>query len=190
MHRANRATLIAFLALSAAMPARAQDIERLSVTAVAENSPATKAMLTAALIATAASGTQLLQFPDAWPRTWNGYGYRVADQTGFYIVQTTTFSLLSSATDYRQDVVLCPKATVVRCSFVATFTAFDRRGVRRVNVPLISSILVGTGASLAWRPERSDNGKSWAFVGTRLGVAFGGYVAERLVLDWWAQRDD
>lgn len=174
----------------AATPARAQEVERLSVTAAAESSPATKALLTAVLIAAGASGAQTIKSPEAWPRTWGGYGQRVADQTGFYIVQTTTFRTLASGLDYRPDAVLCPKDALVRCSLTATFTAFDRRGVRRANVPLITSILAGTGASVAWRPERKDNAKTWAFVGTRLGIVFGSYVAERLVLDWWAQRDD
>jgi hypothetical protein len=76
----------------------------------------------------------------------------------------------------------------VRCAFTATFTAFDDAGRRRVNVPLVASLLVGTGASLLWRPERRDADAAWAFVGTRLGILSGGFVAERLVVDWWAQR--
>lgn len=189
MRYARTARLIAFLAWSAAMPARAQDVERLSVTAASESSPATKVLLTASLIAAGASGAQAIKTPEAWPRTWGGYGQRVADQTGFYVVQTTTFRALTAGLDFRQDAVLCPKDALMRCAFTATFTAFDRRGARRVNVPLITSILAGTGASVAWRPERRDSAKTWAFVGTRLGIAFGGYVAERLVLDWWAHRE-
>jgi hypothetical protein len=77
---------------------------------------------------------------------------------------------------------------VVRCAFTVTFTAFDHAGRRRVNVPLVASLLVGTGASLLWRPERRDADAAWAFVGTRLGILSGGYVMERLVVDWWARR--
>ena len=153
-------------------------------------SPGTKAALTGGAILLGASGAQLIKTPEAWPRTIGGYGSRVADQTGFYVVKTATYSGVASLLDYRPDAVLCPKSTLLRCSFVSTFTAFDRTGQRRANWPMISSILVGTGASLAWRPEREDNGKAWGFVATRLGIVFGGYVVERFVVDWWAQRDD
>jgi hypothetical protein len=165
----------------------AQDVQQMSVTG-SDASPATKAALTGAMILAGASGAQLIKTPDPWPRTIGGFGSRVADQTGFYIVQTTTFRSVSSVLDYRPDAVLCPKSALVSCAFVSTFTAFNRVGERRANWPMISSIIVGTGASLAWRPERHDNAKAWGFVGTRLAIGFGGYVAERLVVDWWAQR--
>jgi len=152
-------------------------------------SPATKAALTGGAILLGASGAQLIKTPEAWPRTIGGYGSRVADRTGFYVVKTATHSGVASLLDYRPDAVLCPRSTLLRCSFVSTFTAFDRAGQRRTNWPLIRSILVGTGASLAWRPEREDNGKAWGFVATRLGIVFGGYVVERFVVDWWAQRE-
>jgi len=155
----------------------------------ADAPPATKAALTGAMILAGAAGAQTIKTPKAWERTWTGFGARVADQTGFYLVQTSSFRTLGRALDYRQDAVLCPRDALIGCSFTATFTAFDREGRRRFNAPLVTSILVGTGASLLWRPERHDNGESWAFVGTRLGIAFGGYVVERIVVDWLAQRE-
>lgn len=175
------------LLLLGAASAAAQEVVPVSVTGEAA-APATKVALTGSLILAGASGAQLIKTPKAWPRSWEGFGYRVADQTGFYVVQTTTYRTLKGALDYRPDAVLCPRESLLRCSVTATFTAFDRRGARRVNLPLIASIVVGTGASLTWRPERHDNAEAWAFVGTRLGIAFGGYVVERFVLDWWAQR--
>jgi hypothetical protein len=191
VHRALRVLTLAVHTVGAvfatAPTLRAQSIEAVSVTAV-DAAPATKAALTGGMILAGAAGAQLIHTPKAWAQDWQGFGYRVADQTGFYLVQTTAFRALSSALDYRQDAVLCPRDRLVGCAFTATFTAFDREGRRRFNAPLVSSILVGTGASLLWRPERNDNGESWAFVGTRLGIAFGGYVAERIVVDWWAQR--
>lgn len=177
--------LVATAALHSAVAA--QDIARMSVTA-AEGSPGTKAALTAAMILAGASGAQILKSPDAWPRSVGGFGQRVADQTGFYVVHTVTFRAVESVLDYRPDAVLCPKSQLLSCSIVSTFTAFDRRGQRRANWPMITSIMAGTGASLAWRPERKDNAKAWGFVGTRLGIVLVGYVAERFVLDWWAQR--
>lgn len=175
----------AVLASAPTLPA--QSIEAVSITAV-HAPPLTKAALTGGMILAGAAGAQLIHTPKAWAQDWQGFGYRVADQTGFYIVQTTSFRSLAALLDYRQDAVLCPRDRLVGCAFTATFTAFDREGRRRVNAPLVGSILVGTGASLLWRPERHDNGESWAFLGTRLGIAFGGYVVERVVVDWWAQR--
>ncbi|MBA3853455.1 MAG: hypothetical protein C0503_03510 [Gemmatimonas sp.] len=176
------------VASSAAPTLRAQDVVQMSVTGT-DASPATKAALTGSLILVGAAGAQAIKTPKAWSRTWEGFGSRVADQTGFYLVQTTTFRSLGRALDYRQDAVLCPRDALVGCAFTATFTAFDREGRRRFNAPLVTSILVGTGASLLWRPERQGNAESWGFVGTRLGIAFGGYVAERILVDWWAQRN-
>ncbi len=177
-------------ALSAALPScrlGAQDLQALSVTG--DQAPkSTKVLLTAGMIVAGAAGTQTVKTPDAWERTWSGFGARVADQTGFYLVQTGTLRSLRNALDYRPDAVLCPRAALVRCAFAATFTAFDRRGQRRFNVPLMGSVVAGTAASLAWRPERHENGESWAFVGTRMGIVIGGYVVERIVVDWWAQR--
>jgi len=184
----SHAIAIAGVASSAAPAQSAPDVVQMSVTG-ADASPATKAALTGSLILVGAAGAQLIKTPKAWDRTWQGFGYRVADQSGFYLVQTTSFRTLGRALDYRQDAVLCPRDVLVGCAFTATFTAFDREGRRRFNTPLVTSILVGTGASLLWRPERHDNGESWAFVGTRLGIAFGGYVAERILVDWWAQRN-
>lgn len=166
---------------------RAQSIDAVSATA-ADAAPATKAALSGGMILLGAAGAQYLHTPKAWERDWQGFGYRVADRTGFHVAQAMSFRSLASLLDYRQDAVLCPRDRLVGCAFTATFTAFDRVGRRRFNAPLVTSLLVGTGASLLWRPERSDNGESWAFVGTRLGIAFGGYVAERVVVDWWAQR--
>lgn len=160
----------------------------MSVTA-AESSPAAKAAITAAMILAGASGAQIIRTPDDWPRTVGGFGQRVADQTGFYVVQTLTSRGVKSLIDYHPDAVLCPRSRLLSCSVVSTFTAFNRAGERRTNWPLITSVVAGTGASLAWRPEREDNAKAWGFVGTRLGIVFGGYVAERYVMDWWAQRE-
>lgn len=151
-------------------------------------SVATTVALTGGLIVAGAAGAQLVGSPTAWPRNWRSLGHRVADQTGLYLVQTATYHTVGRALRYRPDAAPCPRDGLVRCAFTATFTAFDDAGRRRVNVPLVASLLVGTGASLLWRPERRDAGAAWAFVGTRLGILSGGFVAERLVVEWWAQR--
>lgn len=145
--------------------------------------------LTAGLIVAGASGAQLVKSPEAWPRTVGGFGQRIVDQTGFYIVQTGSNQLAMRALGWRPDTEPCRRSELVGCAFTRTFTAYDRNGVRRLHTPLIASILLGTGASVAWRPERDDPAKTWAFVGTRLGIVFGGYVAERIVVDWWRARN-
>lgn len=149
---------------------------------------ATMAALTGSLILAGAGGAQLIGSPTAWSRTWPGFRSRVADQTGFYLVQLSTVQSLGRVMGYRPDATPCLRDALVGCAVTATFSAFDREGRRRVNVPLVASILVGTGASLLWRPERNDRGQAWAFVGTRVGITVGGFVAERIVVDWWAQR--
>ena len=145
--------------------------------------------LTAGLIVAGASGAQLVKSPEAWPRTVGAFGQRLADQTGFYIVQTGSYALLTRATGYRADTEACPRRERLGCAVVRTFTAYDRNGVRRLNTPLMTSIALGTGVSLAWRPERQDPDKALAFVGTRLGIVVGGYVAERVFVDWWKSRN-
>lgn len=145
--------------------------------------------LTAGLIVAGASGAQLVKSPEAWPRTVGAFGQRLADQTGFYIVQTGSNRLAMRALGWQADTARCPRAELLACAAKRTFTALDRDGHRRLHTPLIASIALGTGASVAWRPERSNNADTWAFVGTRLGIVFAGYVAERVLVDWWRGRN-
>ncbi len=144
--------------------------------------------LTAGMIVAGASGAQLLHTPVAWPSTVEGFGQRVADRTGYFVVQASTYALLGRGLGYRRDTVTCPRSQLLRCGFARTFTAFDRNGVRRVHVPLLASVIVGSGVSLAWRPERAEAGKSWAFVGSRIGIGLAGQLGKRIVADWWKTR--
>jgi hypothetical protein len=45
-----------------------------------------------------------------------------------------------------------------------------------------------TAATARRRPERRAPAKARAFVATRLGVVFGGYAAERLLVEWRRAR--
>lgn len=144
--------------------------------------------LTAGMIVAGASGAQLIHTPEAWPRNWDGFVQRLADRTGYVAVQATTYTLLERGLGYRDDSAACPRERLVRCAFARTFTAFDRNGVRRVHVPLLASVIVGSGVSLAWRPERAEPAKSWAFVGSRIGLGLAAQVAKRVVGDWWVSR--
>jgi hypothetical protein len=143
---------------------------------------------TAALIVAGAAGTQLLGTPDAWPRTWGGFARRVGDQTGFYVAQTSVQHGLGRATGLATDTRPCARAGLIGCALRRTFTARDAAGRPRVHVPFIASVAAATGVSLAWRPERRDGGDAAAFLATRLAVVYGGYVAERVLVDWWASR--
>lgn len=145
--------------------------------------------LTAGLIVAGASGATIIQTPTAWPRTIPAFGLRVADQTGFYVVKTGSTALLNRALGWQPDTARCPRAGLVGCAVVRTFRSYDREGTARFNVPRTAGIVLGTGVSALWRPERSDNAKTWAFVGTRLGIVVTGYVAERVFVDWWAGRN-
>lgn len=180
-----RVALLAMLAIAPGVSA--QEVPPASV-GEAPQSTVSKVAQIGGLIVTGASGAHLIGSPEVWGRSWPHFGYRVADQTGFYLVQTATAQGLGRALEYRPDRRPCPHDAVVGCAVTATFTAFDRDGHRRLNAPLVASILVGTGTSLLWRPERHDNGKAWGFVVTRVGIAAGGYVAERILLEWWARR--
>lgn len=153
-------------------------------------SSVSKGVQVGSLIIIGAAGAHLIGSPETWTRTWPHFGYRVADQTGFYLVQNSTAQVLGRALEYRPDRSPCPREALVGCALTATFTAFDRDGHRRINVPFVASLLLGTGISLIWRPERHDSGKAWTFIGTRLGIATGGYVAEKILLEGWARRSD
>jgi hypothetical protein len=196
---------------SAARPAPARAAAT-DVAAAHPASPLGAAAATAGLVLAGAAGAQVIGTPYAWPRTLRGFGQRAADQTGFYVLQTASYRALRSVTGWRGDEAPCaptPAGAVGReavgpavaapvagaaarlglgalasCAVRRTFTAYDRGGVRRVDAPLLASIVAATGASVAWRPERHSAGEAWAFVGTRLGVVLAGFTAERLLVEW------
>ncbi len=150
-------------------------------------SAAANAAATGGLILLGAAGAQVLHTPAAWPRTAGGFGRRVADQTGFYVVQTGAQRALGAALGWRADEAPCPGRALGRlvpCAVARTFTAVDRRGVRRANVPFLASVAAATAASVAWRPERRSAVKARAFAATRVGVVLGGFAAERLLVEW------
>jgi hypothetical protein len=146
---------------------------------------------TGGLILLGAAGAQTLHTPEAWPRTLGGFGRRVADQTGFYVIQTGTQRVLGAGLGWRADDRPCPRRAVLplaSCAVARTFTAVDRRGVRRAPVPFLASVGAATAASVLWRPERRTPAKARAFVATRLGVVFSGYAAERFLVEWRRAR--
>ncbi|MBC7840953.1 MAG: hypothetical protein H7099_01500 [Gemmatimonadaceae bacterium] len=145
---------------------------------------ATAVALTGALILAGAAGAQALHTPKAWPRTFEGFGKRVADQTGFYLAQAGVSHVVSRATRYRPDDTSCSGQSLIPCAVARTFTARDSRNVRRANLPFLISTLAATAASVTWRPERETRSQALSFVATRVGVVFAGFIAERVLLEW------
>ncbi len=149
------------------------------------------AAATGGLILLGAAGAQTIRTPTAWPRTVGGFGRRVADQTGFYVVQTGTQRALARGLGLRDDASPCPRRgalPLAGCAVVRTFTAVDRGGARRAHVPFLASVAAATAASVAWRPERRSAPKARAFAATRLGIVFAGYAGERLLVEWQRAR--
>jgi hypothetical protein len=144
-----------------------------------------------------AAGAQLLGSPTAWDRTWAGYGYRLGDQVGFLLVEEGLKRGLRAAVGpaaparscWRDDRAwLAALAQGAGCAIVGTFVERSPDGGRRLNVPTVVSVLGATGASLAWRPERTNAAKAQSFLLVRTGIVFGGLSASRL-FDDWRERD-
>lgn len=157
----------------------------------APHAAATGVAATAGLILLGAAGAQTIGTPEAWPRTVEGFGRRVADQTGFYLAQSGAQRAIAGRLGWSADARPCPRRALVPlvgCAVTRTYTAVDRRGVRRLHVPLVASVGAATALSVAWRPERRSAGKAGAFVATRLAVVFAGFAGERLLEEWWQGR--
>lgn len=154
----------------------------------AHHGTASAVAMTGALILAGASGAQLILTPKRWPRTAGGFGKRVADQTGFYLVQTGTKALVGRALGQRDDSTPCTGEVLLACAFVRTFSARDRHAARRLNLPFVASTLVATAASVSWRPERETRGEALSFAATRVGVVVAGFVAERAFVEWQRRR--
>jgi hypothetical protein len=139
-----------------------------------------------------AAGAQIIRSPEAWERTWEGYGYRLADQTGFLVVEESVRRGLRAAIGPAATNTSCWRpargglsaaARGVSCAVASTVVERAPDQSRRLNVPTIASVLVATGVSLAWRPERTNAAKARNFVLVRTGVVFGGLAATRLYTD-------
>lgn len=175
------------VALAGSLPASLHAQRAPAPPTAADSAPQGRAeavALTGALIVAGAAGAQVLHTPKAWPRTLEGFGKRVADQTGFYVAQAGSSHLVSRAIGYHIDDAPCTGQALIPCAVVRTFTARDRRNVRRFNVPFAASTLAATAVSVSWRPERATRSEALSFVATRVGVVFAGFIAERVLLEW------
>ena len=147
----------------------------------------------------AATWAQLLGMPDAWPRTWRGYGSRLGDQVGFITSEELLRAGLHAAMPVRDITSPCEGAgrgrrwaargaAAARCGLVRTFVAQDAAGTRRPHVPLVGTIVGATAISLAWRPERASAHKAQLFLLTRAGIVTGATVMKRAVQAWRDSR--
>jgi hypothetical protein len=191
------AGLVAGLLAGRAAPIRAQEpataptADGPHADARSHAAPLSGAAATGGLILLGAAGAQAIRTPDAWPRTAGGFGKRVADQTGFYLLQTGTQRALAAGLGWQADGAPCPRdgaLALAGCAVARTFTAVDRDGARRPAVPFVASVVAATAASVAWRPERRSGATARTFVATRLTVVFAGYAGERLLVEWRRAR--
>lgn len=140
------------------------------------------------MILAGAGGSQVVQSPKAWPQTIGGYQNRVGDLAGFTIVQAATQRSIEAMYGWRPYAAVCVRERLLSCAYERTFTGFDRNGVRHRNLPLMAGIVVGSAASVLWRPERLDDTKTLMFIGTRILTTTAGAWGGRVVHDWLATR--
>lgn len=145
-----------------------------------------------------AGWSQTLGTPNAWKRTWGGYGSRVGDQFGFLVVGQSVRRLVDHAVpwvDDRSPCVASPlsrtREVVVRagCAIERTSTLRTTSGAMRPNLPLLVGAAVGSLTSLSWRPERQSATAGRAYVAQRMGTTYGVAVLVRLVTDWRADAN-
>lgn len=185
--------LMSCVVLTPVSTARAQDAP--STSADARESEAHRLALLGTGAVSAATWTQAIGMPDAWPRTWRGYGNRLGDQVGFTATEEVLRVGLVRATGWQSGPSDCPGALAgraawprlrasVRCGVRGTFVAQNRMGAKRPNVPLLGAVAAATAVSLAWRPERKDAHKGQVFLLTRVGISLGASAIVRSVEAW------
>jgi hypothetical protein len=143
----------------------------------------------------AATWNQVIGMPEAWPRTWHGYGYRLGDQAGFAVAEETLRAGLGALVPWRAAPDPCVRArrghgfgdrltSASGCALRSTFVARNPAGRARPNVPLLGAVVGASAISLAWRPERASASKGQLFVVSRVGVVLAGTVANRAWTAW------
>lgn len=162
---------------------------------LAEPSEARRVAMLALGTVSAASWTQVIGMPEAWPRTWQGYGNRLGDQVGFAATEEVLRLGLEAAVPWHSAPRPCPGArpgrgtwqrlgAATKCGLAGTFVAYARDGERRPNVPLLGAIVMASAVSLSWRPERTDAHKGQVFLLTRVGISMGASSATRALVAW------
>lgn len=159
-----------------------------------ESVAARYAVLAVGMVA-ASTWNQAVGMPEAWPRTWRGYGYRMSDQVGFAVVEESLKAGIGRVVPWRRFDPPCEGARhgspfgtrsrrAMTCGVQGTLLAVNADGQRRPNVPLLGAIAGASAVSLAWRPERADAGKGQLFVLSRIGIVLAGTAANRAWEAW------
>jgi hypothetical protein len=140
-----------------------------------------------------AAWSQTLGTPEAWKRTWGGYGSRVGDQFGFLLVGEGARRLVDRAVPWENDRSPCvqqphsfSREVIVRasCAITRTTTLRTATGARRPNLPLFAGITVATATSLSWHPEQHTAVTGRAYVAQRIATSYGAAIFWRFLRDW------
>ncbi|MFO0094587.1 MAG: hypothetical protein ACK54K_09805 [Gemmatimonadaceae bacterium] len=145
----------------------------------------------------AATWNQAVGLPDAWPRTWRGYGARLGDQAGFAVAEEALRAGIGVLVPWHGGRSPCPQArrghplgrrvaAATRCAVHDRLVAQNAAGEARPNVPFLGAVAGASAISLAWRPERADARQGQLFVASRIGIVLAGAVAKGM---WEAWRE-
>ena len=114
---------------------------------------------------------QVINAPEAWPRTAGGAARRLADQSGFVALRVASHRGLTRAVPWTASREPCPVGIAARtwCAVTHTLVVHDRHGAPRPDVARIGSLAIASFGSLLWRPERAARGDASLFVLSRVG---------------------
>jgi hypothetical protein len=130
-------------------------------------------LLTGAVLAPAAAGfQQWQQEPDVWPKSWSGYGRRLASEAGRVTVEATAINAIALALHERVGYVPCRCTAGMRrfgWALAAGVSSPQRDGRRRIAIGKLTGPYVGALAQAAWTPEPGSRTK-WTVVNGSLSL--------------------
>lgn len=149
----------------------------------------------------AATMTQALGSPTAWPRTWTGFGRRVGDQAGFAVIEEGTRLALGATVTWVPDTLPCggrgTSSRAVRlgallprlgCAVRETVLLRTPEGRARPNFPFGVGVIAASAASTLWRPEADTPAHALSLAATRTAIVLGATVISHLISDWRQDR--
>jgi hypothetical protein len=123
-------------------------------------------LLTGAVLAPAAAGfQQWQQEPDVWPKSWSGYGRRLASEAGRVTVEATAINAIALALHERVGYVSCRCTSGVSrfgWALAAGVSSPQRDGRRRIAIGRLTGPYVGAAAQAWWTPSLGNEGGSRA----------------------------
>lgn len=145
--------------------------------------PGAAAARAAAAILLGAGIGQAFGSPSEWHQNFDGFGRRVADQTGFVLIRSAAARALAAQTGWHPNSEPCVTARI-RCALNRTLLLQARDGARRPNLPLIGGLMAGSAASVLWRPERSRRSDALTYSLARVGGGIAAAVARRALREF------